>query len=240
MHSELLAKHGLTHFITGSDYNFRYQTVGGNIKKELERALAHHHLSINQLYTGHQSHSANVHYADGINGEPFVIGKTFRDTDGLMTDKKGVALLVKFADCTPLLIFDPVKKVQASVHSGWRGTVQQISLSAIQKMEDKFGSKREDLLIYVGPSIGQAHYQVGKEVYDAFESFTDRDSFFKEDGEKFRLSMTDANLSILKRAGIRDEQLDVCRESTFSSDQLHSARREGKAYQLNAMISVLN
>ncbi|QII81034.1 hypothetical protein [Jeotgalibaca arthritidis] len=50
MHSELLAKHGLTHFITGSDYNFRYQTVGGNIKKELERALAHHHLSINQLY----------------------------------------------------------------------------------------------------------------------------------------------------------------------------------------------
>ncbi|SFH65379.1 peptidoglycan editing factor PgeF [Pisciglobus halotolerans] len=239
MHSILLEKHGLIHYIAGSNFNFRYQQIGDSITEQIEMALSEMGIAPGVVYSGSQVHGKAIQYCDGENGAAAVFGRTFPDTDGLITDKKGVALLIKFADCTPIVLFDPIHQVQASVHSGWRGTLQQISVEAIKKMEKEFGTKREDLVVFVGPSIDQDHYEVGAEVYEAFKAFKDRDTFFKPSGKKYLLSMIDANLSILKQAGLKEEQIDICRESTFTSDHLHSARQEGKDYQLNGMITML-
>lgn len=239
MHSKLLEKHGLRNKVAGSDYNFRYQKAGNKIVKDVERLLKEMNLEPVEIYTGQQMHTDNVVVVDGTNGEDFVYGKTFKETDGLITDQPSVALLIKYADCTPIILFDPKKHVQAVVYSGWRGTVKQISIKAMDKMEKDFGSVREDLLVYVGPSIDQNNYEVGTEVYEAFSDFKNRDTFFKPHGEKYKMSMTDANVAILLGAGIKEENMEVERTSTYSSDELHSARGEGPEYQLNGLLTMI-
>lgn len=239
MHASLLAKHGLVNVVAGTGYNFRYQKTGDNIIQDVEKVLQKLGVQPREIYSGQQIHGAKVAYADGENGEDFVFGKTFPETDGLVTDKPGVALLIKTADCTPVILFDPVKRVQASVHSGWRGTVQRISLVALEKMQLEFGCELQNILAYVGPSIDQENYEVGAEVYEAFEGFLDRDQFFFPRGEKYHLSMTDANFAILKEAGIRPENIEVERASTYTDSNLHSARGEGKEYQLNGIFTMM-
>lgn len=240
MHSKILQEHGLLNKIGGSDYNFRSATQKESIKEDVERLLKEASITgAREVYTAKQIHGKNVAYADGKLGDDFVIGRHFKDTDGLITDKPGVALLIKYADCTPIVLYDPVKKVQASVHSGWRSTVQKISHEALRQMEEDFGCKRENILAYLGPSIDQDHYEVGPEVYEAFEGEEDRALYFKPHGEKYLLSMSDANYQLLLKAGLRPENIEVNRQSTYTDDSLHSARQEGKDYQLNGIVTMI-
>ncbi|MDE1549190.1 peptidoglycan editing factor PgeF [Jeotgalibaca caeni] len=239
MHSSLLAKNGLKNKIAGADYNFRYQMVGDRIEEDMIRFLSEMNIKPLEIYSGQQVHGAQIGYADGTSGEEFVFGRIFQETDGLITDQPGISLFIKYADCTPIVLFDPVKKIQAMVHSGWRGTVQRISEQAVEQMERDFHCSRENILAYVGPSIAMEHYEVGSEVYEAFAAFPNRDDFFKPHGEKYLLSMTDANLAIIREAGIKENNIEVERISTFSTPTLHSARREGKEYGLNGLLTMM-
>ncbi|WP_423188708.1 peptidoglycan editing factor PgeF [Alkalibacterium sp. f15] len=239
MHSKLLEKNGLINKVAGSDYNFRYQKAGNKIVEDVDKLLTEMNIKPAEIYTGQQMHTDHVVVVDSENGEDFIYGKTFKETDGLITSRPNVALLIKYADCTPIVLFDPIKSVQAIVHSGWRGTTKKIALKAIDKMETGFGCKREDMLVYVGPSIDQENYEVGPEVYEAFEDFEKRDSFFKPNGEKYKMSMTDANVAILIEAGIKEENMEVERTSTYTDETLHSARQEGAEYQLNGLLTMI-
>ena len=239
MKTLMMEKHGLINKVAGSDYNFRYQKVGSAIVDDVDRLLNEMNITPEEIYTGQQMHTDNVVVVDGSNGEDFVYGRTFKETDGLITDRKNIALLIKYADCTPIVLFDPVKRVQAVVHSGWRGTTKRISVKALEKMEETFGCDRKDLLVYVGPSIDQENYEVGPEVYEKFKDFKNRDSFFEPDGEKYKMSMTDANVDILLEAGIKNENMEVERTSTYTSDALHSARKEGPDYKLNGLLTMI-
>lgn len=240
MYSRLLKENGLLNKIGGSNYNFRSATAKVSIKADVERLLEAAGMEDAQtVYTGKQIHGKHVAYADGEMGEDFVIGRHFTDTDGLITDKPGVALLIKYADCTPVVLFDPVKNVQASVHSGWRSTAQKISHVAIDKMVNEFDCDIKNILAYLGPSIDQDHYEVGPEVYAAFEAETDRNLYFKPHREKYLMSMTEANYQLLLKAGIRPENIEVNTTSTHIDDTLHSARKEGKDYELNGIVTML-
>lgn len=241
MYSKLLKKHGLLNYIGGSDYNFRTVTATNeSIHSDFERLIKQANIKNPlKIYTGHQTHLTNVAYCDGENGEPFIIGRQFQETDGLITDKENIALVVKFADCTPIILFDPVKKIQTIVHSGWRGTVGEISKEALRKMTEEFNSNKKDVLAYVGPSIAQENYEVGAEVYDAFSMNPDRDTFFKPNGEKYLMDMALANTKILLAAGIPEENIEVESATTYSDERLHSARKEGKEYGLNAMVTCM-
>lgn len=238
--SKRLEENGLINRIAGSDYNFRYQKAGNRVVEDLEKVLRELAIVPKEIYSGQQTHSAHIEYVDGMNGEAFVFGKTFKDTDGLITDQTDVALLIKFADCTPVVLYDPVKKVQASVHSGWRGTTKQISLKAIERMVEQFECDKETILAYVGPSINLANYEVGPEVYEAFKEFKSRDDFFEPRGEKYLMSMLDANLSILLEAGLKAENIDIERASTYTDNRLHSARKEGPEYKLNGIVTMMS
>lgn len=239
MNSELLSQSGLMNYIGGMDYNFRHLTQGDKMAEDLSRIQGVLPVAPRITYTGQQVHGDNVAYADGQNGDDFLNVKIFPDTDGLVTDQAGVALLVKFADCTPVVLYDPVNKVQGIVHSGWRSTVKRISQVALKRMLE-LGAELDNIVAYVGPSISLEHYQVGPEVYQAFADFKTRDDFFTPDvGDRYRMSMVDGNIAILREAGLRDDQIEVNRESTWGSDQLHSSREEGSDYGLNAMITLI-
>lgn len=239
MHSKLLLEHGLINYISGSDYDLSYKKSGDKVKDYVDKILKTMGTETREIYSAIQTHTNIIKYCDGENGQDFIYGKNFDQTDGLITDKKKIALLIKFADCTPIVLYDPIKKVQASLHSGWRGTVKEISANAIEMMQDKFSCKKENILAYLGPSIDVKNYEVGKEVYDKFSNFKNRDSFFKAHGDKYLLSMIDANLDILLRYGILEKNIEISNLSTFDRKDLNSARRDGVNYKLNSIITIM-
>lgn len=234
--SKLLLNAGLKHYISGSLYDMRDNE---DMTKNLKNFAKIIEIKPNQFYTAHQFHTSNIEYADGISGIERPYGRVFENTDGLITDKRDIALVVKFADCTPVVMYDPIKKVQAAVHSGWRGTVERISKNVLDLMVNDFGCNLKDILCFIGPSIDQENYEVGEDVYNAFENFENRDSFFKPFGEKYKLSMVDANLDILLSYGIPLEHIEVCRVSTFNTPELNSARRDNPNYKLNCMVTMM-
>ncbi|HNB51468.1 MAG TPA: polyphenol oxidase family protein, partial [Anaerolineales bacterium] len=85
------------------------------------------------------------------------------EADGLVTDQPGVTLFMRFADCVPVLLFDPQKKVIGMAHAGWRGTVGRVARNAVAKMQAQYGSRPQDILAGIGPSICAEHYPVGEE-----------------------------------------------------------------------------
>ena len=88
--------------------------------------------------------------------------------DALVTDVPGVAIGARTADCIPVLMYDPVRRVVAAVHSGWKGTVLKIAAKTLAVMASKYGSHAADILAVIGPGIGPDSFQVGPEVAEAF------------------------------------------------------------------------
>ena len=239
--SKKLNNYQIIHAIGGSELNFK-QSVGEEVyRQSLNKIFNALNIVPKQVHHGNQVHGAHVEIVNADKGEhPLFAGYPLSpETDGFITAEAGVALLVRMADCTPIVIYDPISKVIAALHSGWRGTVQKISQQAIVKMVNHFGTDVSDLIAYVGPSIDQEHYEVGSEVYEAFEAIGNRDCYFKAKGDKYILDMIQANIEVLKLAGVKIENIDFSTESTFVSERLHSARKEGKDYQLNALLIML-
>ena len=240
MYSKLLAQAGLLNKIGFIPYNFKDSQGLDQVSNQLidlTNRITHSNQGI--IYAN-QVHGKTVSQVDQIELDSNQVYRR-EASDGLMTSRQGLALTVKFADCTPIIIYDPLKRVQAVVHSGWRSTKERISQIAIQQLQTVYQSKLSDLLIYIGPTIDQANYEVGPEVYQAFEAFNQRDQFFTPASQtgKYLMSMQKANECILLEAGIQEDQMEVANLSTYTDLRLHSARRQGANYGLNAMVTVL-
>lgn len=239
MYSKLLKEKGLNNYITGSEFNMRTKLIGSKMADEVKEVLQIMGEKPEEIYSCGQVHGDQIKYCSGYSGKEHMFGRIFHDTDGLITDKENIALLIKFADCTPIILFDPLAKVQAAVHSGWRGTVLEIGKKAVEMMVNEYGCNLENIYAYLGPSIDMENYEVGPEVYERFKNFENRDQFFKKHGEKYLMSMIDANLDLLLRSGIKKENIDICRESTFENLNLNSARRDKENYKLNSIITII-
>ena len=152
------------------------------------------------------------------------------ETDALMTDVPGIPLMLCFADCTPILLFDPVHRAAAIAHGGWKGTVRSIAAKTVRAMGDAYGTRPEDCFAGIGPAIGPCCYEVGGEVADEFrKAFPQFAEFFLlEEKGKIRLDLWQANRLQLEDAGILPEHIDVagvctsCHARTF-----YSYRAEG-------------
>ena len=168
---------------------------------------------------------------------------SFEDVDGLITNEPGVALVTQYADCTPLIFCDPVKKVIATSHAGWRGTVKEIGKVTVQKMQSEFGCNPSDIIAAIGPCIGQCCYEVDTPVYNAFCGLgLDTNKFFiRKDEEHFMLDLREANRQILVKSGINPEKIDVADICTCcNSDKLHSHRAsKGERGNLAAIIELI-
>jgi len=156
----------------------------------------------------------------------------FDSTDGLITNLPNVFVCVKTADCVPILLFDPVSRVVAAVHSGWRGTVQNIVGKSIALMEKAFGCSSSDIIAAIGPCIGKMNYEVGREVVEAMSLVLDNpsESITARHGknEKFCLDLVQANVQLLCQAGVNLDNIDYFSFCTFSEPELfYSARRDG-------------
>ncbi|HEY90008.1 MAG TPA: peptidoglycan editing factor PgeF [Thermoflexia bacterium] len=118
-----------------------------------------------QIVSPHQVHGCHVAPVGHAEG-----GTIIPATDALLTNEPGIALLLRFADCTPVLFYDPVHHAAALAHAGWRGAAAGIVTETIRALEEAFGSRPEELWAGVGPAIGPEHYAVGGEVIAAIQA----------------------------------------------------------------------
>lgn len=150
--------------------------------------------------------------------------------DALITNVKGLCIAVSTADCVPIMICSS-DGVVAVVHSGWRGTVAKIVTKCIKRMADTFGSKSEDLKVFIGPSISVDAFEVGDEVYEAFDfAGFDMQTIAKKNDltGKWHLDLWEANCELLKSAGVDGKNIEVAGICTWSnSDRFFSARKLG-------------
>ncbi|MBE5955719.1 MAG: peptidoglycan editing factor PgeF [Lachnospiraceae bacterium] len=194
-------------------------------------------LDMNQAVLSHQVHKTDIYrVTEEDRGRGLFPDKApLFEIDGLMTDKKGIPLVAFFADCVPLIFYDPVKRVIATSHSGWKGTVGRIGEKTIAMMEQEMGCRREDILAVIGPSICQDCYEVSAEVAVQFENVFSREQYeemiIEKENGKFQLDLWKANEFILLDAGICPEHLavtDLCTccnpEFLFSHRASHGKR----------------
>jgi YfiH family protein len=191
-----------------------------------------------------QTHTNNVRIITEEDiGKGIVKGRDYTDVDGLITNISGVTLVTQYADCTPLLFCDTIKKVIATSHAGWRGTASEIGKVTIQKMCDNFGSNPKDIICAIGPSICKDCYEVDDVVYEPLSkiAYLNKDKIFiKKENGKYQLDLWETNKEILINAGIREENIDVTDLCTnCHPDVFHSHRfTKGKRGNLAALIAL--
>ena len=146
-------------------------------------------------------------------------------SDALITSKKNLGLAIAVADCTPIFIYDKKNKVIAAVHSGWQGTESKILLKTLIKLQKEFSSKPGNMIVYIGPSISQINYEVGKEVAEKFDQ-----TFVKPKGDKYLLDVSGINYQILLDFGIPQNQIQKSELCSYEfCTLLHSYRRDGNS-----------
>jgi YfiH family protein len=153
-------------------------------------------------------------------------GQVVPATDALVTDTPGLALLLRFADCQPIILYDPARHAQGLVHAGWRGLAQGVARRAVETMQEAFGTNPSDLLAGLGPAIGPCCYTVGDDVASAMGyALPDwREVMALEaSGRGWRLDLPAANAQQLAAAGVPTGQMEraglctACRNDEFFS-----------------------
>ena len=184
----------------------------------------------NRMVLTWQTHTTNVRTVTEKDfGKGVVCDRDYRDVDGLITNIPGVTLVTFFADCVPLYFLDTKRKAIGLSHSGWRGTVNRMGQVTLQAMNREFGTKPEDVIACVGPSICQDCYEVGAEVIEQFcENFSadhyDK-LFYEKPNGKFQLNLWEANRIVLAEAGVPDSQIFVTDICTYCNPELLFSHR---------------
>lgn len=194
---------------------------------QLEALSNHFQLEKNSIIIGKQTHGDRVVIVHHQNKN-----ELFENIDAFITCEKGICIAVKTADCTPVLLFDPIKNVIAAIHSGWKGTVQNIVGQTVGQMVSYFGVEPQNLIAAIGPCIGQLNYEVGEEVAIQFKLlFPNEPDLLKplpDNGSKWLLNVRLAIVDQLIESGVHPELIDCSTECTFENvADFHSARREG-------------
>lgn len=192
-----------------------------------------------------QAHTKNIKRVDAkVNtDEPDFNLSEYNETDGLITNSRDIALATTNADCILMLFFDPVKRVIANVHSGWKGTLQRISIEAVKKMKEEYNCDPKDIICCICPSIRKCHFKVHKDVqkpyYNEFKNLEKIDELIVPiPGEdRWSIDTVEINKIILEQKGLKAENIIDCRIcSVCNSDQIHSFRVEKEGYGLGTAI----
>lgn len=181
-------------------------------------------LSDARLATLRQIHSCRIHIIKEVPDKWNPLSG-----DGLLTAMRGAALAVQTADCVPVLIADPRSGAIAAIHSGWRGTLQEIAFHSVRLMQSSFGGNPADFLVALGPCIRSCCYEVGKEVYDPFLRNHARIQKSTTKQGKYFLDLPGIIEAQLRKAGAgRNHIYDLGLCTCCNTDTFFSYRAEGE------------
>lgn len=209
-----------------------------NVRENYRRMAAALEIPMERMVLSKQTHTTNVRVvteADAGNG--IIRSLPYTDVDGLVTDVRNLPLVTFYADCVPLYFVDTEKQVIGLSHSGWRGTVNRMGEKTLRVMEKAFGSRPENILACIGPSICKDCYEVSLDVAEefrrAFGELADLYLLEEKPGGKFQLDLWEANRRILLGAGILPEHLAVTDICTCCNPDLLFSHRASKGRRGN-------
>ncbi len=215
---ELLANEGLKHgvFLKNGDLDFRNSVAKNSVMQALQ---------ITSVSSSKQCHGKEVAY--------FADDKIIPFCDALVTDVPGLGLIICHADCQSAIFYDPIHRILANVHSGWRGSVQNIYAETAQYMKNKFNTKPEDLLVAISPSLGPENAQFinyKQELPESFWEFQVKPYYF----DFWAISRLQ-----LQQVGILPHHIQLAEMDTFSdTDKFFSYRRDKTPSRNGTVVSL--
>lgn len=158
-----------------------------------------------------QEHHTNLYPATAADrGRGVTRERGYADIDGLLTDEPGVVLCTQYADCVPLFFVDPIRRVVATSHAGWKGTAARIGRITVERMARDYGCRPEDILAGIGPSIGACCFEVDEPVAAVFAAMEEGKHSVRERGAgKYDVDLWEVNRRILLEAGIKPDHISV-------------------------------
>ena len=163
------------------------------------------------------------------------------ECDGLITDVPGLALTIFSADCIPVLLYDPVKRVIAAVHAGWRGTAGNIAGKAVGKMRAEYGSDPGNILAAIGPGISACCFETHADVPEAMTAALGESAkphITALENGKFQVDLKGINAALLRRSGVAPDHIEIsgdctaCLPEKYWSHRLTQGRRGNQAAML--------
>lgn len=216
--------------------------VGGTVGDAPQRVAENRRLTLaalglqeESLFEVWQTHSADYVVASGPRDN-----QPLQKADILLTASEGVTLYMRFADCVPILLYDPKHRAAAIAHAGWLGTLRGAAGRAVRAMGTAFGTDPEDIVAGIGPSIGPDHYYVGDEVQARFVDRFGQSSqhYFHRTQKGLILNLWRANRVQLEGAGVsRIEEAGIC--TVCHNEDWYSHRAEdGQTGRFGALIAL--
>jgi YfiH family protein len=193
---------------------------GNRVRQNKENALRVLGVHANSVYDVHQVHSSEI----AVTERPLLPDETHINADAMITKTPGITLMMRFADCVPILFFDPVNRAIGMAHAGWIGTINKIAGKTVQKMIEAFGTVPSNLQAAIGPSIGPDHYAVGAEVVEKVISNFGESSnqiIIHNQGKTY-LDLWKANQLVLAESGVCNiEAADICTQCNLGDWYSH-------------------
>lgn len=185
------------------------------LRENYRRFCAAAGVGADHLVMTHQVHGVEVRPVTAAQAKADVLDETYIEADGLVTDVPGVTLVIFTADCIPILLFDPARRVAAAVHAGWRGTAGAIGAQAVKTMES-YGCKPSDIRAAIGPGIGPCCFETDADVPQAMAARLGAlaEPYVSKQGEKWRVDLKGVNRAVLLAAGVLDGHIDVSEDCT--------------------------
>ncbi len=212
-------------------------TVGDliqNTRENKRRLLESVSIPYDSVFDVWQVHSAEYVLAT----QPRAMDEEHQKADIIITNTPGLTILMRFADCVPILAYDPIHNAIGIAHAGWIGTSKDTAGEMIRAMQKEFGSTPDDMITAIGPSICQKHYPVGEEVVDIFQKLYPqkaRELFYK-DHEQSHLDLWKANYQLLERAGVKHIELAGICTVCHNGDWYSHRKESGKTGRFGALI----
>lgn len=198
---------------------------------------------VTRLVTTSQVHGDVIRRAAQADVKQDLFAPNGYECDGLITDEPGLALTIYSADCIPVLLYDPVKRVIAAVHAGWRGTAQDIAGKAARKMQQEYGCLPEHILAAIGPGISQCCFETHSDVPDAMaDALGDlvKPHILCLKNGKFNVDLKGINAALLTRAGVSADHIEISADCTACLHETYWSHRvtQGQRGSMAAMIQL--
>lgn len=209
-----------------------------NLRENYRRFCAATGTDDKRVVMTNQVHGASVRAVTQGDIKPDLLAPTPFEADGLVTDVAGITLVIFSADCIPILLFDPVKRVVGACHAGWRGTAGAIAAATVRAMEERYGSRPGDIRAAIGPGIGACCFETDDDVPQAMERSLGglATPFIRALGQgRYQVELKGINRAILLQSGLSEGLIDVsldctcCLHERYWSHRYTQGRRGSQA-----------
>jgi purine-nucleoside/S-methyl-5'-thioadenosine phosphorylase / adenosine deaminase len=224
-----------------STYPWESLNFGASVGDDIERVIHNREIALKSVdidpdtvYDVYQIHSTNI----VITNKPLNTNEPHVKADAILTNQPNVTLLMRFADCVPILLFDPRHQAIGIVHAGWIGTINRIAHKSIELMKEKFDSDPEHIICGIGPSIGPDHYSIGQDVIDKVKAgfLKEADGLLRYENGKTYFDLWKANRMIVEQAGVQKIEIAaICTQCNLSDWYSHRGE-QGKTGRFGSII----